>query len=88
MGRKRAADGHADQYKLRYIELGNEQYNSNYLDQVVAMETRANAVGAAGQLHGARFAKACVFMAGTVQCSAQFSAAKKIGIPENRIRFF
>ena len=28
------ADGHPDPYKLRFIELGNEQYNSNYLEQV------------------------------------------------------
>ena len=51
LGRKRAQDGHPEQYKLRYIELGNEQYNSNYLEQVKAMETRAQAVGATDQLH-------------------------------------
>lgn len=51
MGRQRAIDGHPDQYKLRYIELGNEQYNNNYVEQVAAMEARANAVGAAGELH-------------------------------------
>jgi alpha-L-arabinofuranosidase len=46
MGKKRIADGHPAQYKLRYIELGNEQYNPAYLDQVKAMEERAQAVGA------------------------------------------
>jgi len=51
MGRKRTADGHPEPYKLRFIELGNEQYNGNYVEQVMAMEARANAVGAEGQLH-------------------------------------
>ena len=45
-GAQRAADGHPEQYKLRFIELGNEQYNNNYLEQVTAMEARAKAVGA------------------------------------------
>jgi len=47
MGAKRVADGHPEQYKLRFVELGNEQYNGDYLAQVAAMEERANAVGAA-----------------------------------------
>jgi len=51
MGRKRVQDGHPEPYKLSFIELGNEQYNSNYLEQVAAMEKRAVAVGAAGKLH-------------------------------------
>jgi len=50
MGAKRIADGHAEPYKLRFIELGNEQYNSNYIAQVAAMEARAKEVGAAGEL--------------------------------------
>jgi len=51
MGQKRISDGHPEEYELRYIELGNEQYNPNYVEQVAAMEARANEVGAAGQLH-------------------------------------
>ena len=51
MGRKRVADGHPEPYRLRFIELGNEQYNPQYIDQVIAMEARANEVGAEGQLH-------------------------------------
>lgn len=35
-GAKRVADGHARPYQLRYIELGNEQYNPRYVEQVRA----------------------------------------------------
>jgi hypothetical protein len=35
-GARRVGDGHARQYRLRYIELGNEQYNPNYVEQVRA----------------------------------------------------
>lgn len=38
MGKQRIADGHPEPYKLRYIELGNEEYNNNYVEQVTAME--------------------------------------------------
>ncbi len=44
-GQQRIKDGHAAPYKLRYIELGNEQYNSLFIDQVKAMEARAAAIG-------------------------------------------
>ena len=37
--------------RLKYIELGNEEYNTNYVEQVIAMEARANAVGIPNQLH-------------------------------------
>lgn len=33
-GQQRIQDGHADPYQLQYIELGNEQYNSLFVDQV------------------------------------------------------
>jgi alpha-L-arabinofuranosidase len=42
MGAKRAADGHAEQYKVKYFELGNEQYNANYVEQVAAMEAKVS----------------------------------------------
>jgi alpha-N-arabinofuranosidase len=45
-GRRRAADGHPDAWNLTTFELGNEQYNPFFVDQVVAMEQRAEAVGA------------------------------------------
>lgn len=50
-GALRIADGHPDPYKLRFIELGNEQYNSNYVDQVAAMEKRAKSLGKGGKLY-------------------------------------
>ena len=50
MGAKRSQDGHPGRYELRFIELGNEQYNSNYVDQVAAMEAKATALGVAGEL--------------------------------------
>ena len=40
-GSQRIQDGHPDPYNVQYIELGNEQYNSKYVDQVIAMEERA-----------------------------------------------
>ena len=40
MGKQRIADGHPAPYKLKFIELGNEEYNTNYIEQVVAMEAR------------------------------------------------
>lgn len=44
-GAKRIANGHPEIYPLRFVELGNEQYNANYADQVAAMETRASKLG-------------------------------------------
>jgi len=44
-GSKRVADGHPDPYRVRYFELGNEQYNAQYIPQVVAMERRARSLG-------------------------------------------
>jgi hypothetical protein len=35
-GAKRVADGHPRPYQLKYIELGNEQYNPKYVEQVRA----------------------------------------------------
>ena len=50
MGAKRiVTDGHPDPYRLRFVELGNEQYNANYLEQVRAMEARK--AGDAKTLH-------------------------------------
>eukprot|EP00047_Mylnosiga_fluctuans_P024921 m.176110 g.176110 ORF g.176110 m.176110 type:complete len:817 (+) comp9956_c0_seq3:6-2456(+) len=45
-GQRRAADGHPDVYNITVFELGNEQYNPHFLEQVAAMEKRAKAVGA------------------------------------------
>jgi len=45
MGKKRISDGHPEQYKVKIFELGNEEYNANYVDQVEAMEARATELG-------------------------------------------
>ena len=50
-GAVRAADGHPEPYRVKYIELGNEQYNHLYVDQVAAMEARAEAIGIPRTLH-------------------------------------
>ena len=49
-GAQRIADGHPSPYQVTVFELGNEQYNPNFVEQVTAMEARAKAVGAP-QLH-------------------------------------
>lgn len=51
MGKKRVADGHPSKYQLKYVELGNEQYNEQFVEQVAAMEARAKKVGMGGKLH-------------------------------------
>ena len=44
-GKRRSADrGHPDPYNIRVFELGNEQYNDNFLSQIAAMEARSQAV--------------------------------------------
>lgn len=49
-GAQRAADGHPDPYRVTIFELGNEQYNDAFVDQMQAMETRAAGLGMAGML--------------------------------------
>jgi hypothetical protein len=44
-GGKRHALGHPEPYAIKFFELGNEQYNYNYADQVAAMEKRASELG-------------------------------------------
>eukprot|EP00117_Sycon_ciliatum_P036358 scpid35682/ scgid27380/ len=44
-GRRRIEQGHPEPYRWKYIELGNEQYNYLFVDQVQAMEERAAALG-------------------------------------------
>ena len=43
-GALRIADGHPGKYEPAAWELGNEQYNSNFVQQVAAMEARAKAL--------------------------------------------
>ena len=43
-------DGHPAPYEARIFELGNEQYNANYVEQVAAMEEKAVQLGMGGEL--------------------------------------
>lgn len=45
-GAQRGAAGHPQPYNITIFELGNEQYNPDWVDQVAAMEARRAAVGA------------------------------------------
>ena len=47
-GALRVADGHPSPYEVKWFELGNEQYNSDFVAQVDAMETRATQIGLTG----------------------------------------
>ena len=40
-GKQRIADGHPASYDVKFFELGNEQYNPMYADQVTNMEASA-----------------------------------------------
>ena len=44
-GALRIADGHPAVYKPYAFEIGNEQYNPNFVEQVTAMEAKAHALG-------------------------------------------
>eukprot|EP01044_Picomonas_judraskeda_P008898 COSAG03_NODE_1049_length_4950_cov_49.608534_2_plen_611_part_00 len=44
-------DQHPTIYNWSYIELGNEQYNPDFVEQVAAMEARAKKVGMGGKLN-------------------------------------
>jgi len=46
-GFRRHADGHPSAYNVSVFELGNEQYNPDFVDQVAAMEARAAQLNAA-----------------------------------------
>ena len=44
-GARRVADGHPAVYDIRVFELGNEQVNPFFVEQVAAMEAKSKAVG-------------------------------------------
>lgn len=44
-GALRAADGHAEPYRVKWFELGNEEYNPHFALQVAAMEAKAASLG-------------------------------------------
>jgi hypothetical protein len=45
LGKQRIADGHPEPYNVSYFELGNEEYNNDFVEQVQAMEAKAKAIG-------------------------------------------
>jgi len=44
-GKQRHKDGHPEPYRIRMFELGNEEYNENFVSQMHAMEERASQIG-------------------------------------------
>ena len=44
-GKVRFADGHPETYKAKFFELGNEQYNPSFPEQMAAMEAKAKELG-------------------------------------------
>jgi hypothetical protein len=77
-GAQRMADGHPDPYDLSIVELGNEQYNTNFVAQMASMEQRAAAMGRAGQM-------TYMFPTNTGLNSADLAKAASLGLPINKI---
>jgi hypothetical protein len=77
MGRKRASDGHPEPYRVYFFELGNEQYNGQFVEQVGAMEARAGALGLNGTMR-LRY----IFPDNGGLRGADIEAAKILGIDE------
>jgi Alpha-L-arabinofuranosidase B (ABFB) domain len=50
-GAVRIADGHPEIYNITTFELGNEQYNNNFVEQVAAMEAKATSLGIPNTLY-------------------------------------
>jgi hypothetical protein len=48
-GALRVADGRVKPYETKFFELGNEQYNPSYPEQVAAMEAKAKELGHANE---------------------------------------
>ena len=44
-GKLRASDGHPLPYRVKWFELGNEEYNPHFGEQVAAMEAKAASLG-------------------------------------------
>jgi len=49
-GMLRIQDGRTKPYETKFFELGNEQYNPSYPEQVAAMEAKAKELGQGGKL--------------------------------------
>ena len=48
LGAMRVQEGHPAPYAVKWFELGNEEYNSDFTAQVEAMEARAVSLGLTG----------------------------------------
>ena len=77
-GAQRAADGHPDPYVVSVLELGNEQYNSNFVEQVTAMEARAVALGRGGEM-------SYLFPSNGGLSAADLAKAAGAGLPMHRL---
>ena len=77
-GAQRAADGHPDPYVVSIFELGNEQYNENFVAQAAAMEARAAALGRAGEL-------VFLFPDNGGLSASDLAKAAAAGLPMNRL---
>jgi hypothetical protein len=75
-GATRYKDGHPNPYVLDTFELGNEEYNADFVSQVQAMETKAKSLG-----------KTLYYMFPTNQGlnSSDQSKATSAGLPINRL---
>jgi len=77
-GAQRIADGHPEPFNVTTFELGNEQYNSNFVDQVAAMEARASSLGLPNTLQ-------YMFPTNNGLNSADAARAQQMGLPIHNI---
>lgn len=77
-GAQRFADGHPDPYPVSIFELGNEEYNENFVAQVISMEARAAVIGRAGQM-------TYMFPSNNGLSSSDLAKAAAAGLPMQRI---
>ena len=83
-GRRRHDDGHPRPYRLKHIELGNEQFNTFFVEQVAAMEKRAEEVGVGGQLYYISPANGMWFTGN----STEGNAAEALGMADHLLEDF
>ena len=70
--------------QVKYFELGNEQYNTYFPEQVQAMEARAAAVGVGGQLYYINPANGDYFTKNT----SEGDAAEALGMADRLLEDF
>ena len=77
-GAQRSTDGHPDPFQVSILELGNEEYNVNFVEQVSAMEARAAALGRAGEM-------TYMFPDNNGLTASDLAKAKAAGLPLSRL---